>query len=185
MKYLASLYTLIIISGSFLLPQAAFADTSVDISSNGSNSHSEVNVQSNTGNNTICQNGTCTTTDGNDGQSTVCINGHCETSSGNIDMQSDNGNDQVHINNAISDTPVTISPSSTDVPTISPSPSISPVPTLTPDPTIAAMRHNVRKEIKKQIQEIKEHVKSQNAALSAFLQSQMQSIQDLLNGLFK
>jgi hypothetical protein len=77
MKYLASLYTLITISAVFLLPQTAFADssTTVNISDNGANSQSDVNVQTNTGDNTICQNGNCTTTSGGNGQSTVCING--------------------------------------------------------------------------------------------------------------
>jgi hypothetical protein len=185
MKYLAGVYTLITIFAIALLPQAAFADssTSVDISNNGDGSHNEVNVQSNTGGNTICQNGNCTTTSGGNGQSTVCINGNCQSSNGNIDMQSDDGNDQVHINNDTSDSPTaTVTPVPTDATiSISPESSLSPVPSMTPDPTIAQMRKQVRKQIKEQVKQLKEHVKDQDAALSTLVQS----LQNLLNGLFK
>jgi len=184
MKYLASIYTLITIFAIALLPQAAFADssTSVDISNNGGGSHNEVNVQSNTGGNTICQNGNCTTTSGGNGQSTVCINGNCQTSNGNIDMQSDNGHDQVHISNDASNVSPTVTPVPTDATvSISPEPSLSPEPSMTPDPTITQMRKQVRKQIREQIKQLKEHVKDQDAVLSTLVQS----LQNLLNGLFK
>jgi hypothetical protein len=183
MKRLAGFYTLITISAFLFLPHVVFADsyTSVTSSNNGPDSQNDVSVQSNTGGNTICQNGNCTTTSGGNGQSTVCINGNCTTSTGDVDMQSDNGNTQVHITNGVSGAPVTISPVPTNTPTISPEPSLSPSVTITPDPTIAQMRKDIHKQIKKQIQELKQHVKDQDAALSSL----MQSLQDFLNGLFK
>jgi hypothetical protein len=186
MKYLARLYTLIVILVFAFSAHAVFADssTSVTISNNGANSQNDVQVQTNTGGNTICQNGTCTTTSGDNGQSTVCINGKCTTSRGNIDMQSEDGHDQVNIrndtDNAVS---VTVAPSpSVDV---SPDVSISPAPSLTPDPTITQMRRTVRKQIKKQVQELKEHLKDQSGAISSFVQSELQSLQDMLQVMFK
>ncbi len=177
MKYSASLYMLIAILAISFFPQAAFADSSVSVSNNGEGSHNEVNVESNTGGNTICQNGHCTTTSGGNGKSTVCINGNCQTSDGDIDMQSDDGHNQVHISN---DDSVTVTPEPTDD-TVSPEPSLSPEPTITLDPTVTQIRHQVRKQIKEQINQLKEHVKDQDAALSSFVQS----LQDLVNGLFK
>jgi hypothetical protein len=184
MKYLAGVYTLITIFSIAFIPQAVFADssTSVDISNNGDSSHNEVNVQSNTGGNTICQNGNCTTTSGGNGQSTVCINGNCQTSNGNIDMQSDDGHDQVHISNDASNVSPTVTSVPTDAPvSISPEPSLSPEPSMTPDPTITEMRKQIRKQMRKQIEQLKEHVKDQDAALSSIVQS----LQNVLNGLFK
>jgi hypothetical protein len=46
-----------------------------------------VNVSTNTGNNTVCVNGNCTTSNGSTGKSTVCINGKCTTSEGEIHME--------------------------------------------------------------------------------------------------
>lgn len=188
MKHSAYLYRIIGITTAilFLVPQIALADssTSVNISDNGSNSQNDVNVQTNTGGNTICQNGNCTTTSGGNGQSTVCINGQCQTSSGNIDMQSDNGNDQVNVTNNSSGTSVTVSPAPTEVPvSISPesSVSISSIPTINLSPTITQLRKHIRGQIKKQIQQLKEHMKDQDQALSSW----MQSFQNMLNGMFK
>src|ERR1700690_1071445 len=136
MKYLGSIYTLIAILTFFLLPQSALADssTSVNISNNGDSSQNNVNVQNSTGGNTICQNGNCTTTGGNTGQSTVCINGNCTTSSGDIDMQSNDGNDQVNISNNTSGNSITVPPTPTATATPVPSPSVSPSPTVSVSP---------------------------------------------------
>lgn len=185
MKNLAWYSSLFAIFSIFLLSHSAYADssTNVNISNNGSNSQSSVNVQNNTGGNTICQNGNCTTTSGNGGQSTVCINGQCETSSGNINMQSNNGDDQVHISNnaTISTTPAPTTYTISVTPILSPAISISPIPTSNLSPTITQLHRVIHKQIKKQIQDLKEHIKNQDVVITSL----MQSLQQFLNGLFK
>ncbi len=181
MKYLASLFSLIAILT--LSPQAAFADstTTINLSNNGENSQNDVTVNSNTGG-MNCVNGNCTTPSSTD-QVTSCINGQCQTSdNGNLHMQSSDGNDQVTVNDAAPTISVTMVPSPTQAGiTISPSASVaisvSPVVSTTP----SAQIHHLKKQIRKQIEELKEHMKDQNATLSSL----MQSLQDLLNGLFK
>lgn len=188
MKHSACLYRIIgiVLAILFLFPQTVFADSStiVNLSNNGSNSQSDVSVQTNTGGNTICQNGNCTTTSGGNGQSTVCINGQCQTSSGNIDMQSNKGNSKVHITNNSSGPSITIGPSPTEIPvSVSPNPpvSLSPIPTIDLKPTIVQLRHHIQKQIKTQIQQMKEHMKDQDAALSSL----MQSFENMLDVVFK
>ncbi|HSX09310.1 MAG TPA: hypothetical protein VLF93_04100 [Candidatus Saccharimonadales bacterium] len=187
MKYLASVYTLITIFvfTFFLLPQFAFADTYVSQSSNGSSS-TTINVHSDTGGNSINDD---SVTSENTSHSTVCCNGQCITSDDGSNIDTQNGGCNIHINNNgtdVSTNSVTETPVPTDVsPTISDEPSISPVPTMTVDPTITQMRKQVRKQIKEQIKQLKEHMKDQNAAFSSFIQSEMNQIHDLLNGLFK
>ncbi len=75
-----SLTTLVL---SSLLITPVFAETNV-------------NVESNTGNNTICVNGKCTTTT-NEGKSTVCINGNCQTAAGSITVHAKDGNATVNV----------------------------------------------------------------------------------------
>lgn len=77
------------------------AKTNVEISNNGEGARSSVKVQTNTGNNTVCINGECTTNkDTDNGKSTVCVNGKCETSEdGNLNVQSEDGNVKVDISN--------------------------------------------------------------------------------------
>lgn len=75
----------------------AFAESSVSITNNGEGSSSSVNVTTNTGNNTICVNGKCTTSTGETGKSTVCVNGDCKTSDGDIKVESEDGNTKVNI----------------------------------------------------------------------------------------
>lgn len=129
----------IAISSLFLKPQIVNANvvTNVTENDNGANSQSHVSVNSNTGDNTICQNGNCTTTSNGNGQSTVCINGQCQTSTGDINVTSNNGNDQVQItNNGGSQTQVTQSSTSNSNTTTSTAPvSPSPQPSLSPTPT--------------------------------------------------
>lgn len=78
-----------------------FASTEVEISNNDS-VKSNVSVKTNTGENTICVNGKCTTTSNdNQGKSTVCVNGKCYTSEdGNINVKSIDGNTTVNIENS-------------------------------------------------------------------------------------
>lgn len=84
----------------FSIAPSVSAETSVNISNNGAHAKSDVNVRTETGNNTICIDGKCTTSSGKvNGTNTVCINGKCQTSDGNIDVESDDGNSKVHINN--------------------------------------------------------------------------------------
>jgi hypothetical protein len=76
---------------------AATANTSVSVSNNGEGAKTNVHVETNTGGNTICQNGKCTTTSSN-GKSTVCVNGVCNTNEdGDVNYQSENGNTKVNI----------------------------------------------------------------------------------------
>jgi hypothetical protein len=187
MKRLAGIYTLIAIVTVFIFPQVSLADSSsnVDISNNGTNSHTQVNVQTNTGGNTICQNGNCTTTSGGNGTATVCINGNCQTSdSGNINVQSQGGNDQVNVTSNSSGATVTVTPEPTQV-SPSPLPSVSTEPSLTPNPTVTVMRNDLNRHVKKEIDQIKEHVKDQNVAISSFIQTEVHDLQSFLTGFFK
>lgn len=108
MKYFTSLYILILIAAAVFSPRIALAETNVNISNNDANSTTKVNVETNTGENTICQNGKCTTTKSGVGKSTVCVNGKCYSSEeGNLKVESENGNTKVNINNK-SDTTVNV-----------------------------------------------------------------------------
>ncbi len=75
----------------------AFAVTSVNISNNEEGSRSTVDVKTNTGSNTVCVNGKCTTSSGERGKSTVCVNGKCETSDGDMHVQSEGASAEVNI----------------------------------------------------------------------------------------
>ena len=58
-----------------------------------------VNVNSNTGGNTVCQNGKCTTTEGTS-KSKVCVNDQCwDSENENVDYESPDGNTKVKITN--------------------------------------------------------------------------------------
>lgn len=62
-------------------------------------SRTTVNVDNNTGGNTVCVNGKCTTTTSN-GKSEVCVNGKCFTGDdGDVNYQSEDGNTKVNITN--------------------------------------------------------------------------------------
>lgn len=63
-------------------------------------SRTNVSVTSDTGSNTVCVNGECTTTSGeNNGESTVCVNGKCfDSKNGDVNYQSEDGNTKVTIN---------------------------------------------------------------------------------------
>jgi len=80
-----------------------FVSTSIAATTN-------VHIQTNTGQNTVCVNGKCTTSDEGNGQSTVCVNGKCYTTDeGTIDVKSEDGNDTVHVGTTSSEG-ATISP---------------------------------------------------------------------------
>ncbi len=88
------------IVSAILSTQIALAETTVNISNNDAHSRTNVDVNTNTGENTICQNGKCTTTKSGEGKSTVCVNGKCYSSEdGNLKVESENGNTKVNINN--------------------------------------------------------------------------------------
>jgi hypothetical protein len=189
MERLAYLYKIIVVSLSLflLIPQIALADTSVDVSNNGDGSSNSVSVNSqSSGENTTCVNGNCTTTGGG-GTSTVCVNGQCTTSDGgNIDYSSPDGHDQVHVHNNTGDNSITISPIPTvDSTSISPSPTDTPEPSITPDPTITKMRNDINQHVAKEIEGVKKHLKDQNAAISGFFKTEIDALDNLLNGLFK
>lgn len=100
MKYYFILNIIFFVAAAVFSPYTAYAETNVNISNNGIDSKTSVDVKTNTGQNTICRNGECTTTESNNGKSTVCINGKCETADdGNINIKSENGNTTVNITN--------------------------------------------------------------------------------------
>lgn len=118
----------------------ASVDTKVEVSNNGEGASSDVKVETNTGQNTICQNGKCTTTS-NNGKSTsnVCINGKCYTSEGDLHVQSEDGKSKVDIN---TDTGSNESGNSTDEEKTNV--------TTTPEPT---PDDEIRKEVEKKVAE--------------------------------
>lgn len=80
---LSSIFSLIIV------PQVAVATIS-----------NNVQVETNTGNNTICVNGKCTTTSGSTSKSKVCVNGKCyESDGGDLQVESEDGSTKVNIQN--------------------------------------------------------------------------------------
>jgi hypothetical protein len=133
------LYKSIFIAVLFFLfvPQVASAEihTSVSISNNGQGASSNVSVSNNSGSNTVCQNGNCTTSSNNQNQqSTVCINGSCQTSTGNVNITQNQGNTHVSIqNNALSP--------ATPVLPVSPAASVSPVMSASDQPTQVMPTH--------------------------------------------
>lgn len=185
MKNLAYLYRIIVFSLSLVLlvPQLAFADTSVDVSNNADGSSNSVNVNSQSqGQSITCVNGNCTTTGGGS-KTTVCHNGQCSTTDdGNVDYSSPDGHTQVHVHNDTSGNSVSNSPeptaNSTDV---TPSPTDTPEPTMTPDPTITQMRNDINEHVQKEIAGVKEHMKSQNDAISQLFKT----LQDMFDNMFK
>jgi hypothetical protein len=92
-----SAFAIIGIVSLLVIAPVVFAENSIEIVNNGTSAKSDVNIRTNTGNNTICVNGKCTTTQGKEGKSTVCVNGKCTTSEGNINIKSDDGNTRVNI----------------------------------------------------------------------------------------
>jgi hypothetical protein len=103
--------TLLVILSPLLTPSFAFAgDSNVTVTNNSQGSSNNVSVNStNNGTSTTCINGKCTTTGGGS-HSTVCVNGKCtESTDGNVDMQSDDGKTQVHINNSTGGNEITTS----------------------------------------------------------------------------
>lgn len=99
MKWYLSQALLILVGIFFAFPSSASAN-SVVVSENDANSETHVSVETNTGNNTICVNGECKTTDSGSGESTVCINGNCTTSSDpTIHKESADGKSVVDITN--------------------------------------------------------------------------------------
>lgn len=60
-------------------------------------SRTNINVENNTGGNTVCVNGKCTTSEGS-GESTVCVNGKCwDSTNGDVQYKSEDGNTNVNI----------------------------------------------------------------------------------------
>lgn len=63
--------------------------------------NTNISVKSNTGSNTICKNGECTTTEG-ENHSKVCVNGDCyESEAGNVDVKAVNGVMTVKVNDTV------------------------------------------------------------------------------------
>lgn len=88
------------------MPNIALAKAAVDISNNGANSKTKVDVRTNTDKSTICQNGKCVTTDAGNGKSIVCINEKCYSSeSGNLKIKLENKNTTINIDTNTSNKP--------------------------------------------------------------------------------
>ncbi len=184
MKYLAGIFVFIASMLFFFSPLSVFADTSVSIANTGGGSNSNVSVKSQVqGESTVCTNGACTTSGGG-GTTTICHNGQCTTTdNGNVDYQSQGGHTQIHVNTTISGNSV----SETQKPSVknSPEPTGVKEPTQTPDPTIMQMRKEINNEISNDVEGMKEHIKEQSAALAAFIQSEITSLQHFLSGMFR
>lgn len=139
----------IFLIGFLSLPRSVFAESTVNISNNEEGSQTHVNVNTNTGSNTVCINGKCTTSGGSNGQSTVCINGKCTTSNGDVNINQEGAD--IHIKTNSSSTSVNQNSdtnTSTNVNvTVNPSPS----PTASPTPKIEhkASTSAEKKEINK------------------------------------
>lgn len=73
----------------FLIPQVAFAE-----------SRTVVDVETDTGGNTVCVNGECTTSSNGTSKSRVCVNGECFESDGDLHLESQNGETSVSIDNS-------------------------------------------------------------------------------------
>ena len=126
------LFTIMFVFIFSLVNTKAFAETSVNIQNNGSGASSDVQIENSSGQNTICVNGHCSTTNnGNNGNNsaTVCINGNCTTSpDGNVDRQDDGARvriqNQNNNNGSETNSPMPVAsetPFPTDIPTTSPS----------------------------------------------------------------
>ena len=101
MKHSGSIFIFGVLLAFLSVPiHKASAETNVNISNNGEGASSNVDVHTNTGGNTICVNGKCTTTNANNGKSTVCINGKCQSSDGSIHAESQDGKTKVRIDNS-------------------------------------------------------------------------------------
>ncbi|GEM_PF-5450099 len=148
-----------------LVVPLAFAETNVDISNNDEGAHSSVDVHTNTGNNTICQNGKCTTSNGSNGKSTVCINGKCETSEdGSVHMESNDGHSKVDINNKTGNSSVNVNQNSTT--NVSDDGEAQDDISGTPSPT-------------DKVKEKKEEVKKVNDAFTEFFKSELEFLKKL------
>lgn len=169
---------------SILVVAPVFANTDVEVSNNGEGSSTHVDVQTNTGNNTICINGKCTTTTGGNGTSHVCINGKCyDSDSGNLNVQSDDGHAKVDINNTGAVQP-------TEEATQSPEPTgeiheprlhLRTVPSVSPSitPEISKILSEHKKDIDKMRQQMEDHLARHQALLQQFfatLQSFLKSL---------
>lgn len=148
---LVTLFSTLLYGSFFITPVFAANSTNVQISNEGNNSQSNVDVENNTDASTICINGKCTTSGGSDNNMRVCINGKCTDShDSNVDAHSDDGNDQVHIHSTTSSSPTpTVLPTQKvheDV-TISVIPSIS----VSPTPNISKMMDQEGKKISQEL----------------------------------
>jgi hypothetical protein len=152
------------------------ANSSVSVSNNGEDVKTNVHVQTNTGGNTICQNGKCTTTSSsNNGKSTVCVNGVCNTSEdGDVNYQSENGNTKVNIQTngeANGDQGVV---TKKGVPTITP--------TLFKDVNQEVKGAKTKAEdIKKQVKEKVEKEKEKGFNLLNFLEAEIEGIKNIFS----
>jgi hypothetical protein len=180
MKRSASIIT---ITSSVLFLAAAvpvFANTTVVTSDNGEGSHTNVNVESNTGGNTICQNGKCTTTSGSGTSSShVCVNGKCwDASDGDkVNYQSDDGNTKVNINNNTGDSSVSVhnqdNENGVELPTITPK---------TDKDVKGIMDHETAEkaklEAKAKLEQAKQEAEAHKSAIARFLDAEMASLKE-------
>ena len=159
---------------SMMAVAPVIANNDVEISNNGEGSLTNVDVQTNTGNNTICVNGKCTTSGGSTGASHVCINGKCyDSDSGNLNVQSDDGHAKVTINNNSNTATPAVEPAETQDPSETVNEDVGGVPT----PEISKIIEEHKNDIDKQKQQIDAHLARHQALLQGLL--------DSLNNFFK
>jgi hypothetical protein len=189
LSYLMKRPALLITTGISTLFLAAafpvFAETHVSVSNNGEGVHTNVNVENNTGGNTICQNGKCTTTFGSTGSSKVCVNGVCHTGdNGNVNYQSEDGNTKVNINNNTGGSTVNVQQENEAI--------VTPkrgVPTITPtsfnNVLGARDESGVKKlEAKKKAEEAQAAAEAHKFSLAKFIDNEMASINNFFQSLF-
>jgi hypothetical protein len=73
----------VIVMSMATVTSLAHADTSINVSNNGTDVESDISVKT------------------TNGKSTVCINGECTTHEGNVDIKAENGKTTIKVNNAI------------------------------------------------------------------------------------
>ena len=155
--------------GFFIIPQVASANVSVSVS--GNNSESNVSVhQEGSSQITKCINGKCETT-GATGKTTVCKNGSCTTSEdGNFHYESVDGTTKIHVNN------------NSETNQVANDDNVSPAATI--DPKIKEKIEDAKKKAEEARDQAHEHAKAEKSSWESFINTEIESLQKLLDKLF-
>jgi hypothetical protein len=177
MKFTASYSIIPLLLLSLLLPTAAFAEVSVNVSGNSDNANTNVSVnQQGSSQSTTCVNGKCTST-GSTGKTEVCTNGDCKSYDGDVNYQSDDGTTKINVNNStgqLSTTPEPTEEENEDDISDTPEPYVS----TTSNP------EDVHKQVEAVKKEIKHLTKAHHAFISSMLKDELTSLNQLFSKLF-